>query len=476
MEKVSKLSDTPERDYSVTVIPYNEGLDEAIDLVAGHVDDTPLDPKEARRIRDKIDWIILPLLFALFTLQFVDKSTIGASAVLGLIEDNHLTADQFNTIGSSFYIVIVRLLLGASEGCITNGIMIILPMFYTRIEIGQRLGWTIQCNGVGTIISSFLAFGAAHLQSDARIARWQLLMLTCCALTLLVAIWFMLLFPDSLVKARFLTEDEKLKVVQRIRPNQTGTETKVWKHDQFIEALKDVKTWLFFLFAAVSDLQNGFGTQYALIIQSFGFTAVETTALNVPAGAAQIVSITLSTIILRRFPNSRCWIAALFFIPSVLAVCLFMALPWSNSAGLLSGFYLLNFGGAPSWAMVVGWVTVTTSGHTKKLTVNAIFVVGYALGQTLCTQFWRAAYKPRNYVPWGIIMGSYVGDYILLFAIRYVMVRENKRRDALQDGIGKDESAFVDRLDASGHSVRQRVDKSMLDMTDRENLAFRYAL
>ncbi|KUI53337.1 hypothetical protein VP1G_00812 [Cytospora mali] len=521
MEKVSKSSDAPGRDYSVTVIPYNEGLDEAIDLVAGHIDDTPLDPKEARRIRDKADWVILPLLFALFTLQFVDKSTIGASAVLGLIEDNHLTADQFNTIGSSFYIgyiisvyphslalqrfpvakylsaniflwallmglhcacnnfgslFIVRLLLGASEGCITNGIMIILPMFYTRREIGQRLGWTIQCNGLGTIISSFLAFGAAHLRSDARIARWQLLMLTCCALTLLVGTWFILLFPDSLVKARFLTEDEKLKVVKHIRANQTGTETKVWKHDQFIEALKDVKTWLFFLFAAVSDLQNGFGTQYALIIESFGFTAVETTALNVPAGAAQIVSISLSTLILRRFPNSRFWIAVLCFIPSVLAVCLFMALPWSNSAGLLSGFYLLNFGGAPSWAIVVGWVTVTTSGHTKKLTVNAIFLVGYALGQTLCTQFWREAYKPRNYVPWGIVMGSYVGDYILLFAIRHVMVKENKRRDALQDGIGMDDSAFVDRLDTSGHSVRQRVDKSMLDMTDRENLAFRYAL
>lgn len=56
------------------------------------------------------------------------------------------------------------------------------------------------------------------------------------------------------------------------------------------------------------------------------------------------------------------------------------------------------------------------------------------------------------------------------------MDKENKKREALQDEVGRDNSAFVDRLDASGHSVRQRVDKSMLDMTDRENLAFRYAL
>jgi MFS family permease len=130
--------------------------------------------------------------------------------------------------------------------------MIILPMFYTRREIGQRLGWTIQCNGLGIIVSSFLAFGAAHLYSGANVARWQLLMLICSALTLAVGAWFLLLFPDSPIRARFLTEDEKIKVVQRIRENQTGTETKLWKREQLIEAVKDVKTWLFFLFAAIS--------------------------------------------------------------------------------------------------------------------------------------------------------------------------------------------------------------------------------
>jgi hypothetical protein len=56
------------------------------------------------------------------------------------------------------------------------------------------------------------------------------------------------------------------------------------------------------------------------------------------------------------------------------------------------------------------------------------------------------------------------------------MSQENKKRDAFQEEVGGDDIAFVDRLDASGHIVRQRVDKAMLDMTDRENLAFRYAL
>lgn len=55
----------------------------------------------------------------------------------------------------------------------------------------------------------------------------------------------------------------------------------------------------------------------------------------------------------------------LFFVPSVIAVVLLMTLPWSNRIGLLCSYYVVNFGGAPSWAMIVSWVTVTTSGHTK---------------------------------------------------------------------------------------------------------------
>lgn len=54
------------------------------------------------------------------------------------------------------------------------------------------------------------------------------------------------------MEARFLTTDEKVKVVQRIQSNQSGIETKVWKREQLVEAIKDPKTWLFFLLASIA--------------------------------------------------------------------------------------------------------------------------------------------------------------------------------------------------------------------------------
>ena len=157
-----------------------------------------------------------------------------------------------NAILKLTWLVILRLLLGASEGCITNGVMLVTSMFYTRTESGQRIGWTFQCNGFAQIVSGFLAFGVAHSSPTKKPAQWQLLLIVYTGLTLIVGTWFLLVFPDSPVKARFLTKDEKIKSVKRIRSNQSGTETKVWKREQAIEAVKDVKTWLFFLFAAIA--------------------------------------------------------------------------------------------------------------------------------------------------------------------------------------------------------------------------------
>ncbi|KAG8893692.1 hypothetical protein FRC01_013414, partial [Tulasnella sp. 417] len=290
-EKHSPSSD----DSSVEVHKEEEGVDVVVGIFTGHAEDASLDPAVAAKVRSKLDWHLLPLLFILYTLQFLDKNSIGAGSILGLIQDAHLTTNEYNNLGTAFYagyIVFVgphawlmqrfpigkyiafniflwsifiglqcichnygglfalRFLLGASEGCITSGIMTIISMFYTRVEISQRLGWTFQCNGIAQIVSSFLAYGVAHIGLDSTPKPWKWFMVIITFLSLFTSIIFFWFMPDNPTNARFLTAEDKVNVVQRIKSNQNGIETKVWKRYQFIEALKDPKTWLFFLFAA----------------------------------------------------------------------------------------------------------------------------------------------------------------------------------------------------------------------------------
>jgi len=54
------------------------------------------------------------------------------------------------------------------------------------------------------------------------------------------------ILPDSPTKAKFLTRDEKIIAIERLRANNQGTETKVWKWEQVWELVLDPKTYIWF--------------------------------------------------------------------------------------------------------------------------------------------------------------------------------------------------------------------------------------
>jgi hypothetical protein len=48
--------------------------------------------------------VYILIVLEVLSSRFHSRGTLGASSVLGIIQDNHLTTDQFNTLGSAFYI------------------------------------------------------------------------------------------------------------------------------------------------------------------------------------------------------------------------------------------------------------------------------------------------------------------------------------------------------------------------------------
>lgn len=50
--------------------------------------------------------------------------------------------------------------------------------------------------------------------------------------------------------------------------------------------------------------------------------------------------------------------------------------------------------------LALAWVSATTAGHTKKVTMNAVMLSGYCIGNAVGPFMWQQKYKPRNHVPW----------------------------------------------------------------------------
>ncbi|KAN0107667.1 major facilitator superfamily [Russula decolorans] len=475
--------------------------------------DTPPDPGESLRIRRKIDRHILPLMCS--RIQFMDKTTLGSSSILDILKATHLTANQLGTIFYLGYLAFefpqnwalqrlpvgrwmslniliwgvalcshaacknfaglfaCRLILGICEGSITAGFLIVSSMFYTRREQTVRVGYWFLMNGTAQIISGFISFGSLHIHTTG-IEPWQWLMIITGTLTLLTAIAFFFLFPDSPTNARFLTEDERAKAIRRIKENQTGVENKHFKKEQMIEALTDPKTWLFALFSIFDNIPNSLTNQIQIIIVSFGFNPLQTTLLSSVSGVVEIVTIFTGVTIASRIPNSIAWVGILFFVPNLLGVFLVNFLPWHDKVGLLFAVWL-TIVGTTGFVLALSWVTQTTAGHTKRVTTNAIMLSAYCIGNAAGPFMWKAEYKPRNHVPWIIIGVCFVSCMILLFSIRVLLERENKRRDTEPRDDSYDD-VYVTRIDEKGNRVEVRVSREFLDLTDRQNRDFRYVL
>ncbi|PWN51460.1 MFS general substrate transporter [Violaceomyces palustris] len=503
-------------------------MDPAVKLLLEHGDEvTDITPEEFERVRKKIDWHLLPLLFLLYMIQFADKVSLGSSAVLGLRTDTHLNATQYNMLGTVFYIgylafvwpqnillqrfpvarvlttnifiwalsltlhsacknfgglLVLRLMLGACEGCVTAGFLITTSQFYLKSEQAQRVGWWFLFNGTAQCFIGLMAYGVLHIHAGGWMPwRWFCIILG--LLTFITATLFLFFFPSNPATARFLTTREKVVAIKRIAENQTGTENKQWKMYQFVEALKEPVIWIFFLFSFLDNIPNSLTNQSSIIINSMGFTVLQTTLLGIPSGVIEILTILSGVTIIRYFKNGRAFVSVVYFIPNIVGCCLLLALPESNQTGRLISLYVTGVG-TTGFVIALGWCSTAVAGHTKKTTFNAINLIGYCLGNIVGPLMWLEKYKPMNKVPWSVITACYTICPMLLLCIRFILQRENARRDALQSSQPSTATTAEEvvlkldggRADSEKGQITAKIDTAFLDLTDRENINFRYPL
>lgn len=141
--------------------------------------------------------------------------------------------------------------------------------------------------------------------------------------------------------------------------------------------------------------------------------------------------------------------------------------------------------GTTGFVLSLSWLSSVTAGHTKKVTTNAIMLSAYCIGNSAGPFMWQAQYKPRsatfstpplvdllahsralacrNHVPWLIIGLCYVICPLLMLLIRYLLARENKKRDTEPHDVTFDE-VYIQVANADGKLVERRIDKVRLSL------------
>ncbi|TDZ15397.1 Thiamine pathway transporter THI73 [Colletotrichum orbiculare MAFF 240422] len=458
---------------------------------------------DERRLKRKVDWRIVPLMFACYILQYLDKTLINYANVMGLQQHTSITGDQYSQLAMIFYVsylafefphawgmqrfptaryiglmvclwgavlaatsachnwaglVVTRVLLGVFESAVAPSLIVITTMWYKRQEQPPRMGIWYLGTGGGTIVGSLISFGFQHYETSG-FTSWQIMFLVCGLVTIAVGVTVVFVLPDNPMSAKFLSPEERVWAIERLRENQTGVENKHFKWPQFVECFTDPQTYLLALITIASNVPNGAVSSFqATIIKGFGYTSKETALLSIPSGAASIVSILAATNIAGRL-NQRAINVVCLLIPGIVGAALMAFLPEDNKAGKLIGNYMTNCIGA-TLPLLYSLVGANYAGHTKKVTMNATLLICFCIGNIIGPLTFTAESAP-DYLPAKTAIIVTCGlAMVFTLMLRYYYSWENKRRDRLMcaEGCG--------RLN----------DVEFSDMTDRLNREFRYTL
>ena len=93
-----------------------------------------------------------------------------------------------------------------------------------------------------------MSYGFQHIASDtSKLASWRVMFLTLGAVTVLIGILTVLFLPDTPMKARWLSDTEKVALLKHVSVNQTGIQNRKFRASEILEALRDPQLWLLLL-------------------------------------------------------------------------------------------------------------------------------------------------------------------------------------------------------------------------------------
>ncbi|KAK9454028.1 major facilitator superfamily domain-containing protein [Dipodascopsis uninucleata] len=469
--------------------------------------DIVIDKKTNKELFWKVNKRILTIMLGTYFCQSLDKGTLGFSSIMGIKEDAHLVGDQYSWLGTIVYIgilvgeyptnfliqklpvakylavnvfcwgivitcsaassnfaglMVIRFLLGIFESCVQPIFIILTAMWYTRDEQAVLTSIWYGMTGVQLMVGGLVAYGVSHY-TDGVIKPWQLLFLVLGIATTVWAVFIGWYLPDSPITAKCFSEEEKVLLVERVRANQTGIGNKNVKIYQLKEALLDPLVLLYALLQFTSTLIIGGLTIFSnIIVNSFGFSDLNTQLLNIIQGVITII-IMVGSATVATYLEDTSIVMFIWTLPSIFGTVMVMRVTPTESTriGLLLAFYCMQFFLAQG-NLIFSLISRNVAGQTKKSVTLTITFLSWGVGNMIAPQIFQSSDAPRYTRAFTMHLFLYFIFLLFLIAARFSIIRRNRinlkyRMEALQS----DDESHLHAFD---------------DLTDIENRTFRYSI
>ncbi|KAF5596050.1 vitamin H transporter [Fusarium subglutinans] len=390
------------------------------------------DPAEIRLVR-KLDFRIMPTLWAMYFLNYLDRNAIAQARLNGLEDHLGLKGTQYNTCISILFVgydipsnmlissksvrpslymsicmmgwaivsactalvkdykglVVVRFFLGVAEAPFYPGALYLLAIFYTRKEIAMRLSILYSGNIFATSFSGLIAaatFGT--IDGHHGLKGWQWLFIIEGVLT----------FAES-------------------KGARAG----------FFQAIRDPRLWLFCFIQNMHLSACSFNNFFPTVVGSLGFNSTITLVLTCPPYLVSGFFGYLAGWSSGRF-NERTWhITACMGMALVgyIISCVTLNTPARYIACFLfaSGAYAVN-------SMILGWVSATLGSTAEKKSVSLSIVNVIANASYIYTAYlYPKSDGPRYLIGMASNAGFATMCIATVWAMKIWLVKTNKKLD-----------------------------------------------
>ncbi|KAM5355029.1 hypothetical protein ACJ41O_001675 [Fusarium nematophilum] len=426
------------------------------------------DTAEEKRLVRKIDFILLPCLWWMYVLAYLDRGNIANANAAGMSEDLKMVDNDYSLLVYLFFIgyflcevpsnmimnkcrpslylptivwvwgcVVIalsqsksyegflagRFFLGCIEAGLFPGAIFLLTCWYTKKEIGKRfcIFYTSGCiaPALGGIMAGAIIKGLEGAQG---IPGWRWLLIVEGALTVVCGFGLYFVLPDYPHNARFFTaEQRRLAHVRILFDRQLtvhATSRRMTSWQAFKAVVADGKTWFFLI--AYSIIIMGMSISYFVptILKTMGYTNVTAQWMTVPIWITGAVSQLAFSWTSDKTQDRRWHSVGLYGLAAVaclVSVLVGGAVPkYVMMCFLVAGLYT----GLP---LMLNWTSESIPFPDQKRSIAIAFVNSFGhLAIIYGSYLWPSTNAPRHILGFATLTASCGGGALLAVAAPWI--------------------------------------------------------
>ncbi|KXT14004.1 hypothetical protein AC579_8863 [Pseudocercospora musae] len=457
-----------------------------------------IDAVREKALVRKLDLRVVPILWFLFMLAFLDRTNIGNARIQGMTADLNMKGNDYNIALFIFFIPYIlfevpsnilikrmapstwialimtlwgiatigqglvrnnaglqamRFALGLFEAGFFPGCVYLISMYYKRYELQWRLSIFFTGSILAGAFSGLLAYAIAKMDGVAGYSGWRWIFILEGIFTTIVGLCAKWFIPDWPETAKFLTHAEKELLVARLTTDVADAKMNRLDKKAVKRIFSDWKiycgTLMYF-----GIVNTGYATSF--------FTPTIITQLGYRAEAAQVRSIPIFIVatvfcLLTAYLTDRLRHRYSF----TLLGCIIATIGYSillNQSRVPTGIqYMAIFfivtGGYMCQPVTLAWVNNCMSGHYKR-SVSSAMMVGFGnAGGIVASNIFLTSEQPGFKTGYGVSLGLVwvcaVACLVLLLGVRWENgKRERGERDwrledaETRDNLGDDHPRF----------------------------------